>query len=95
MDKLIAWADVLAENFKPRVLERLGYGYEYCKKINPKIIVQTQVLVILGHGPKTGKSAALLIQFLKPSVVPLLQVAVARHTHQYQHLGDLLIKLED
>ena len=38
MDKLIAWADVLAENFKPRVLERLGYGYEYCKKINPKII---------------------------------------------------------
>ena len=38
LNKLIMWADVITENFKPRVLDRLGYGYEYCKSINPKII---------------------------------------------------------
>ncbi len=36
--KLIAQADFILENFRPAVMERLGFGYEACKKINPKII---------------------------------------------------------
>lgn len=36
--KLTKEADVLVENFRPGVMERLGYGYETLKKINPRII---------------------------------------------------------
>ncbi|MFI5155757.1 MAG: CaiB/BaiF CoA transferase family protein, partial [Chitinophagales bacterium] len=31
-------ADILLENFRPGVMERLGFGYEELKKINPNII---------------------------------------------------------
>lgn len=36
--KLAKEADVLVENFRPGVMERLGYGYKDLKKINPRII---------------------------------------------------------
>ena len=36
--KLAAEADVVVQNFRPGVLEKLGYGYEDFKKINPEII---------------------------------------------------------
>lgn len=36
--KLIAQADVLIENNRPGVMERLGFAYEDAKKINPGII---------------------------------------------------------
>lgn len=36
--KLVARADVVTENFRPGVLERLGLGYEDLKKINPGLI---------------------------------------------------------
>jgi crotonobetainyl-CoA:carnitine CoA-transferase CaiB-like acyl-CoA transferase len=36
--KLAKNADIVLENFRPGVMERLGYGYENFKKINPKII---------------------------------------------------------
>jgi crotonobetainyl-CoA:carnitine CoA-transferase CaiB-like acyl-CoA transferase len=36
--KLFETADVIVENFRPGVMDRLGLGYEAAKKINPKII---------------------------------------------------------
>lgn len=36
--KLIEESDVIMENFRPGVMERLGFGYEDVKNINPKII---------------------------------------------------------
>lgn len=36
--KLVANADVVAENFRPGVMDRLGLGHEALKKINPGII---------------------------------------------------------
>lgn len=36
--KLIAESDVIVENFRPGVMEKLGFGYEECEKINPGII---------------------------------------------------------
>lgn len=36
--KLAAKADVVMENFRPGVMDRLGFGYEDFKKINPGII---------------------------------------------------------
>jgi len=36
--KLIASADVLLENFGPGAVDRLGFTYEACQKINPRLI---------------------------------------------------------
>ncbi len=36
--KLVAESDVIVENFRPKVMERLGLGYDELIKINPKII---------------------------------------------------------
>jgi crotonobetainyl-CoA:carnitine CoA-transferase CaiB-like acyl-CoA transferase len=35
---LIADADVVTNNFRAGVMERLGLGYEDCKKLNPRIV---------------------------------------------------------
>jgi len=51
--KLVAKADVLTENFRPGVLERLGLGYEELRKINPGLIYAS----ISGFG-LTGPYAA-------------------------------------
>ena len=36
--KLVATSDVIVENFRPGVMDRLGLGYEALKEINPKIV---------------------------------------------------------
>ena len=36
--RLVARADVVVENFRPGVMERLGLGYEACKRIKPDIV---------------------------------------------------------
>ncbi len=38
LKKLIAKVDVILENFRPGTMEKLGFSYEECKKINPTII---------------------------------------------------------
>ena len=38
LKKLISKADILTQNFRPGVIERIGLDYENVKKINPKII---------------------------------------------------------
>lgn len=36
--ELVKRADVIIQNFRPGVIERLGLGYEEVKKVNPKIV---------------------------------------------------------
>ena len=38
IETLAAQADVVVENFRPGVLDRLGYGYERLSAINPRLI---------------------------------------------------------
>lgn len=38
-NRLVEQADVVVENFRPGVLDRLGIGYENLKKINPAIVL--------------------------------------------------------
>ena len=44
--KLIGKADIITQNFRPGVIERIGLDYESVKKINPKIVYGT----ISGYG---------------------------------------------
>lgn len=37
--RLIAWADVVSENFRPGVMEKVGLDYEVVRKVNPKTIM--------------------------------------------------------
>src|SRR3984885_8720555 len=38
LQKLIAKADVLLSNIRPAALARLGFGYEDCHKLNPRLV---------------------------------------------------------
>jgi len=44
--RLIGQADVMVQNFRPGVMERLGLGYENAAKINPRIVYG----VVSGYG---------------------------------------------
>jgi len=52
--KLIEKADIITQNFRPGVIERIGLDYENVKKINPKIVYGT----ISGYG-STGPWSSL------------------------------------
>lgn len=39
--KLIEKSDVIIENFRPGTMEKMGFDYETCKKINPRIIMSS------------------------------------------------------
>jgi len=38
LKKLVASSDVFVEGFRPGVMERLGFSFDFVKKINPKIV---------------------------------------------------------
>jgi CoA:oxalate CoA-transferase len=46
ISKLLEHADVVIQNFRPGVMERLGFGYEEVSKNNPKVIYAS----ISGYG---------------------------------------------
>lgn len=50
---LVAWADVVVENFGPGFMDRIGLGYEALKAINPDIIYAS-VSVAGRSGPMAG-----------------------------------------
>ncbi|MGH6943869.1 MAG: CaiB/BaiF CoA transferase family protein, partial [Geminicoccaceae bacterium] len=47
IERLLARADVLMENFRPGVMERLGFGYQRVREIKPDIIYASAT----GFGP--------------------------------------------
>jgi crotonobetainyl-CoA:carnitine CoA-transferase CaiB-like acyl-CoA transferase len=42
---LVRWADVFTESFAPGVVERMGFGYEAVRAINPRIIMISSSLM--------------------------------------------------
>jgi len=51
--KLVAWADVVVENFGPGFMDRIGLGYEELQRIKPDIILAS-VSVAGRTGPLAG-----------------------------------------
>lgn len=45
-DDLVRWADIVIDNYRPGVVERLGIDYESLKQINPRVIACS----ITGYG---------------------------------------------
>lgn len=43
--RLIEWADVYIENFRPGVVDRLGLGYEVARGLNPSIVMLSTSLM--------------------------------------------------
>lgn len=39
LEQLVAWADVVVENFRPGTIEKMGIGYERMKELNPDVIL--------------------------------------------------------
>lgn len=39
LTKLVEWADVVVENYRPGTLERMGLGYERMREVNPRVIL--------------------------------------------------------
>ena len=54
--KLIAESDVIIENFRPGTMEKMGFDYETCKKINPRIIMSS-ISGFGQHGRYSHKAA--------------------------------------
>ena len=51
--ELVAWADVVVENFGPGYMERIGLGFDDLKAVNPKVILAS-VSVAGRTGPLSG-----------------------------------------
>ena len=65
--RIVAWADVVVENFSSGTMERLGLGYDELRKANPRIIMVS--MPMFGHSgplakhPGLGSQLADLIGF--------------------------------
>ncbi|MFN0088650.1 MAG: CoA transferase [Acidimicrobiales bacterium] len=44
VEDLVRWADVVLENFSPGALDRMGYGYERLRSLNPAVILLSSSL---------------------------------------------------
>lgn len=102
--KLIAKADVFVHNFRPGVIERLGFDYDTLKKVNPNIVYAN----ISGYGSegpwKTKPGQDLLVQSLSgltwlngiegngPTPIGLALVDILSGAHLVQGILAALLK---
>src|SRR5262249_62208467 len=62
--RLLEHADVFIENYGPGVIERLGFGYDEVKRVNPNILYAP----IKGFAPKGPDGSVLALYMIAPSV---------------------------
>jgi crotonobetainyl-CoA:carnitine CoA-transferase CaiB-like acyl-CoA transferase len=55
LERLVQWADVLVENYRPGTLEEMGFGYERLHELNPRLVV-TSISGFGQTGPLAGRA---------------------------------------
>ncbi|MEV0109254.1 CaiB/BaiF CoA-transferase family protein [Nocardia sp. NPDC050799] len=87
LDPLIAQADVLIEQFRPGVMDRLGLGYERVRSLNPRI-VYCSITGYGQNGPLASKAGHDLNYLVDAG---LLASARRSRSHGVPHLPPTLI----
>jgi crotonobetainyl-CoA:carnitine CoA-transferase CaiB-like acyl-CoA transferase len=86
---LVRRADVLVENFRPGVLDRLGFPVERLQEINPRLIVLS--ITGFGHdGPEGGRAGYDQIAQGEAGIMSLTGPAPDEPTRVGVPIGDLL-----
>ena len=85
---LVKKVDVLAENFKPGTMEKLGLGYEELKKINPRLIYAA--MSGFGHsGPYSERPAYDMIVQAMGGIMSITGQADGNPTRVGTSVGDI------
>jgi len=89
LTKLIARADVLVENFRPGVLDRLGFSMERLAELNPRLVVLS--ITGFGHdGPEGTRPGYDQIAQGEAGLMSLTGPSAAEPTRVGVPIGDLL-----
>jgi CoA:oxalate CoA-transferase len=75
-ERLVRVADVLVENFRPGVLERLGLGWPRLRELNPRLIYAT--ITGFGHSPSPYRDRAAFT----PIVEGVAGAVIYRNDHE-------------
>jgi formyl-CoA transferase len=89
LTRLLGRADVLVENFRPGVLDRLGFGMARLEEINPGLVVLS--ISGFGHdGPEGGRAGYDQIAQGEAGLMSLTGPSADRPTRVGVPIGDLL-----
>jgi formyl-CoA transferase len=89
LTRLVRRADVLVENFRPGVLDRLGFGDERLLEINPRLVVLS--ITGFGHdGPEGGRAGYDQIAQGEAGLMSITGPDVEHPTKVGTPIGDLL-----
>ena len=86
--RLVEWADVVVEAFRPGVAARLGIDYENCRAINPKI-VYCSISAYGQTGPKVHRPAHDLAMQADSGVVSLNRAADGTPAMPHMPVADM------
>lgn len=87
-ERLLGRADVLVENFRPGVLDRLGFGWDRLSSIYPKLILAS-ISGFGQSGPYSGKGAYDLVVQAMSGMMSITGHEGAPPTRPGTSLGDL------
>ena len=89
LERLVEGADVLVENFRPGVLERLGFGADRLNELNPRLILLS--ISGFGHdGPEGGRAGYDQIAQGEAGLMSLTGPDPSEPTKAGVPIGDLL-----
>jgi crotonobetainyl-CoA:carnitine CoA-transferase CaiB-like acyl-CoA transferase len=70
LEKLVGWADVIVENYRPGTMEAMGLGYERLREIKPEIILTS----VSGFGQTGPYRERALFDFLAQAMSGLMSM---------------------
>lgn len=86
--ELVKQVDVLTENFRPGTMEKLGFGYEELKKVNPRLIYAATSG--FGHtGPDSQKAAYDMIVQAAGGIMSITGEPGGKPTRVGASIGDI------